>query len=58
MLNGLDVAVLGFIYKQCFLLGSSFGFGALEGGVMYTLLIALGVVKVKESKSKREVKKR
>lgn len=56
MLSGLDVIVLSFIYKQCLILGSAFGFGAFEGGVIYASLLTLLGFKVAENK--KEVKRR
>ncbi|WP_197276592.1 hypothetical protein [Clostridium massiliamazoniense] len=46
-----------FFYEMCFKLGRNFGFGALEGGIIYGGIIAIVFIKavdlvVKEKKKK------
>lgn len=36
----LDIAVFNWVYNQCLTLGSIFGFGALEGLLMYLTLLS------------------
>lgn len=52
----LDLKIFSFIYSNCRSLGRVFYLGAFEGFVMYSSLILLAVVKVKESNSKKAQK--
>ena len=36
----LDIAVFDWVYNQCLMLGNIFGFGALEGLLMYLTLLS------------------
>lgn len=40
----LDKQIISFIYYHCKTLGGAFGYGALEGFIMYLGIIVLGVV--------------
>ena len=40
----LDILVFNWIYNQCFTLGKIFGFGALEGFLMYLILFSQAFV--------------
>lgn len=40
----LDSIIYNFIYRHCYALGKVFGYGALEGFIMYLGIIVLGVV--------------
>lgn len=46
----LDLKVFYYLYDNCRVLGSAFGFGAFEGFVMYASVITLAIVKVNEAK--------
>lgn len=49
----LDLQLFNFIYSNCKHLGGAFGYGAFEGFVLYGSVIALAIVKVTDSKSKK-----
>lgn len=40
----LDIAIFNWVYNQCLSLGSIFGFGALEGFLMYLVLFSQAFV--------------
>ena len=46
----MDSIIYNFIYSHCNSLGKVFGYGALEGFITYTGLIALGILKGLEIK--------
>lgn len=52
----LDIRLFNYIYNNCKSLGSTFGFGAFEGLVMYSSLILLAIVKVREGNNKKAKK--
>ncbi|NMF04592.1 hypothetical protein ACUH7Y_09735 [Clostridium beijerinckii] len=49
----LDIQLFNIIYSNCRHLGGAFGYGAFEGLVLYSSVIALAIVKVTDSKSKK-----
>lgn len=50
---GLDKVIFYFVYKHCLRVGSSFGFGAFEGFIMYFMAISSGIIIYFEKRTKR-----
>ena len=46
----LDFRLFNAIYEHCYRLGSSFGYGAFEGLVLYASVISLAVITVASNK--------
>ena len=42
----LDKQIIGFIYEQCKTLGCAFGYGALEGMIIYIGAITAGILEL------------
>ena len=50
----LDKQIISFIYNQCKTCGEAFGYGALEGFLIYMGIISLGIFKgIEISKEKK-----
>ena len=49
----LDILILNWIYNQCLILGKIFGFGALEGFLMYLILFSQAFVIDRKKVSKK-----
>lgn len=46
----LDLILFNLIYRKCLLLGLTFGYGALEGAVIYAAIIMAGVTSLSNAK--------
>lgn len=49
----LDIAVFNWVYNQCLILGKIFGFGALEGLLMYLTLLSPIIIIDKKKVTKK-----
>lgn len=49
----LDIQLFNYLYNSCRLLGNAFNMGIFEGFVLYGSVMALAVVKVTDSNSKK-----
>lgn len=49
----LDFRLFNVIYEHCYKLGSSFGYGAFEGLVLYASVIMLGITTITNKKGEK-----